>query len=72
MTATRGQVKRALIWVDYLALPRARRKEAPPCVTCGGKSNLMHARGEPGYSCRHAPIRIDDETMARAHETLRG
>ena len=69
---TRGQVRRALEWIDYLAKPGARRKDPPGCVTCGATADRMHARGEPGYPCRHDSLRIDDETMARARATLRG
>jgi hypothetical protein len=73
VTATRGQVKRALEWQDYLAKPRLRRPKATPgCVTCAAPSDRAMARGEPGYPCHHDPLRIDDETMARARRELRG
>ena len=57
--ATRAQVGRAREWRDYLAVPRFKRRGAPPCVTCGGIADHFMAKGEPGYSCRHDPIRID-------------
>jgi hypothetical protein len=70
--ATRGQVKRAIAWADYLAKSRLRRKadDAPRCVTCGGEADGQHARGEPRYACRHDPIRIDDATLDRGRREL--
>lgn len=71
VTLTRGQVKRALEWEAWLAHPRSKRpKVMPSCVTCGELPNRMMSRGEPGYPCRHEPLRIDDATMTRARETF--
>jgi hypothetical protein len=70
--SSRGQVKRALEWADWLAKPRHQRKDPPGCVTCGGKADRMMARGEPGFACRHEPLRIDDATMARARSGAKG
>lgn len=73
---TRGQVKRALEWADWLALkPRQREAKGatfPKCVTCGGPANGTHIRGEPRYDCHHAPLRIGDETIERGRRELRG
>ena len=73
MSATRGQVKRALIWERYLRVHRLKRRDrdAPGCVTCGARPNHFMARGEPGYSCRHPALWIDDSTMARARAGFR-
>lgn len=73
--ATRGQVKRALEWIDWSALkPKVRERKKTPfprCVTCGGEADGTFIAGQPRYRCRHEPIRIDDETLERGQKELR-
>lgn len=71
--ATRGQVKRALEWERYLAIPRLKRGGAAPgCLTCGKESNGWFVKGEPKYPCSHEPFTIDDETLERGRREFGG
>lgn len=69
MALTRAQARRAVMWEEYLAVPRRKRGAPPPCVTCGAGPDYTE-KGEPHYTCRHEPMRIDAETMARAREAF--
>lgn len=71
---TRGQVKRALDWLEYLAKPRLKRgtKNQPRCVTCGVESRREFAKGQPAYDCGpHPAFRISPELLERARRELR-
>jgi|GEM_PF-2970414 len=69
---TRGEVRRAIYWQDYLALPRRERLKVPPprCVTCGVDPVALN-RGEPLFVCRHEPLTIDAATLERGRKELK-
>lgn len=73
MTLTRVQAKRAVVWEEFKAKPRTKRKDSPRCVTCGAQSTHPYTQGEPAFRCGpHDPVRIADDIMARARAEFVG